>query len=482
MRYDTINRIVFANYPAAPWIRLPGLAFAIILIATCMPVEAAQSQDLERIFDVQPTPSRYGGSRSDGRMRLDLDLNIPRDRRVREIRVTCHDRVGNTGNADLMLYVENHFRGRLEVNQRTPTLVFRVDLLGPTRVSLIPTHKETVHNNLPPLNTGDEVEIQRVEIFAEKPTSDRPNRTAQPSARARVADFDRDGIPDRVEQDLLERFGPVLYHHDDGQMPPLPIWWVAAQGHLREYQGNTRLRVHEAGRWQPDRITGDNEFRIRLGEPNDRAQRGKDRWSRRGMDIEWPHIRNQSHPIHSAEKMRFFYGRVCPNEDGRGGIGVMYFLYRAWNETTFPNNLGGCGIHEGDWMSVDLDVRLDAMNTQSARIDRMIVHNHGRQIFVEPRAIQYEQQRPVLYIEKGTNEPFHFASDTGLHDGNPDIPQGTSTNEIFRRRGVLGRQVGGEHGEWPAIRAHSCRHHRLVAENIINVGEGSDAFNPDHSD
>ncbi|MGE0252265.1 MAG: hypothetical protein AB7O99_05935 [Dongiaceae bacterium] len=105
---------------------------------------------------------------------------------------------------------------------------------------------------------------------------------------------------------------------------------------------------------------------------------------------------------------------------------VKYFLFLAWNETAYST---GEGNHEGDWIGIDLQVRVPVEggkpNINQSQILYGLYHNHGRILLVQPSMMErMPDGRPIVLMEKGTNEAWPNRGSRGF-GGWPDGLQAT---------------------------------------------------------
>lgn len=142
------------------------------------------------------------------------------------------------------------------------------------------------------------------------------------------------------------------------------------------------------------------------------------------------------------------YGRVWrPWPDTHPNLlSVQYFLYTTWNETSAADDVGN---HEGDWACVDFTIDT-GVNPEFPSIVNAIFHNHGRQIFVTPEALVFEDNRPVVFAERGTNELWPQPGGDGslgwpttngwalnhVHNGDPVFGFGDEGDVVREHRGL----------------------------------------------
>lgn len=118
-------------------------------------------------------------------------------------------------------------------------------------------------------------------------------------------------------------------------------------------------------------------------------------------------------------------------------LSVQYYVYLTWNEsTTYKNPLikdQRAGSHEGDWLCFDFCINV--ADPLLPHLAHAVIHNHGRQIFCLPEALEYvklpggKKSHPVVYLEWGSNEPWPNAGLGG--EGGWPRRDGIGVNERF---------------------------------------------------
>jgi hypothetical protein len=161
-------------------------------------------------------------------------------------------------------------------------------------------------------------------------------------------------------------------------------------------------------------------------------------------------------------------------DGGRDQYVVQYFLLFGRNDTNVlgtvrPSGRDGpheTGNHEGDWVCVEFTVR--AADPKQPRFLRGVYHNHGRQIFVDYDRSGFlgRGTRPYVFLEKGTNEPWPFASKEGIKDGDDRIPRGVSAS---RRYGGIENASTAPFGV-ALVRTHAQDSLRQDIPTVVNVG------------
>ncbi len=192
-------------------------------------------------------------------------------------------------------------------------------------------------------------------------------------------DFDRDGVTDRIEKDLLERWNPEFKRHDNSQQFPLSAGEYLDRSELLRYFGTDYFY----------------------------------------------YIKDKSTPL--PKNPNTIYGRVCQPKDFPSDVYcVQYYVLFLENRglqgvpdinLALPF-LGGltvdsrAGYHEGDILCIDLTVK--GSDPKTSKLIAAILHNHGRQFFVEPGAIQMNSSnQPIIYLEERTNEAWPVSGPRG---------------------------------------------------------------------
>lgn len=76
--------------------------------------------------------------------------------------------------------------------------------------------------------------------------------------------------------------------------------------------------------------------------------------------------------------------------------------------------------HGGDWLCIDLTVRILGRDVERPLIVLAYMHNHGPVIEVSPSALETDGTHPVVYLEYGSNEPHPRAGGAG--DRHTSVP------------------------------------------------------------
>ena len=105
---------------------------------------------------------------------------------------------------------------------------------------------------------------------------------------------------------------------------------------------------------------------------------------------------------------------------------VSYYLFLTWNVTAYDK---GEGNHEGDWIAVDFQVYVPNGDVSNAYIMYGLFHNHGRVLLVDKKLVEMdkEEKRPLIYLERGTNEPWPNAGGRGFNGW----PDGVKTTKLW---------------------------------------------------
>lgn len=226
-----------------------------------------------------------------------------------------------------------------------------------------------------------------------------------------AADFDTDGVPDSVEETLLERFRPILALNAAGNRVPISV--------TRFRQGSEQigsdtdpagyLRIKDLNMETPE---SDAIWYGRVIQPRGSQYTDSHRYIVQYFSL---------YPVNTVTSSET-WTTVVNALDGTIGP-LIGFHPKISVERGYVGPLGG---HQGDVSCVDFLVELPSMqDLSSARIIHGVYHNHGRQFFMEGAAVETEGTRPIVYSEVGTQElhphagPAHeegFARDTTSND------------------------------------------------------------------
>jgi hypothetical protein len=267
---------------------------------------------------------------------------------------------------------------------------------------------------------------------------------------------------------LLKAASPIFFPGgEERHAPPLPIEWYVRNCELVGFKNDKEqwLPAVENGREElsmqamVERVARDPGHSYRLTFKDHTQRRG-------GRDLGWDATR--------------IYGRVIETGPAEEYV-VQYFLLFGWNDTNAPagfegrmgitaptrgGGAGNAGNHEGDWVCVEFTVR--ASDPKKPRFLRGVFHNHGRQIFVDYGKSGFlgRGTRPYVFLEKGTNEPWPFASTEGIKDDDRRIPRGVSAS---RRFGGIENAATAPAG-YSLVRNHEQEWLERDVRTVVNVG------------
>lgn len=271
------------------------------------------------------------------------------------------------------------------------------------------------------------------------------------------ANADKDTIPDAYETLLAERFMPVLMLDSGDELRPVSI---------TSFLQCVDLWNNTDRRGAPLLRLGDDAGVQRRGDALQVMNRYMDQNSMAGSR----HLRytKESYRRWSVQTPTMF----CRVSDvagqtsfwspspGRKYVMLQYYAFFPWNETSYS---GGVGNHEGDWMCVDFNV--DITDPRNPSIHSAIYHNHGRQILVRTSsALRYDGARPLVFLEKGTNEPWPNAGGRGF-SGFPLAP-----NVMLNHRFECGDD-GWRPNEHKIVREHRGNGPQVRNFVLLNLGE-----------
>lgn len=157
-------------------------------------------------------------------------------------------------------------------------------------------------------------------------------------------------------------------------------------------------------------------------------------------------------------------------------------MFFGYNVTDHPDEaIGPCGNfgnHEGDLVCVEFEVQRPASGP--ARLLRAVYNNHGRKIFIDsPAGLRYEQGRPIVYLERESQEPVPWPGGCGFAPESI-VPPCVGTDEIFVPENVSSPwgtySFGGECEDFQVVREHFGEHFGagssgFLVTSIVNLGE-----------
>jgi hypothetical protein len=261
--------------------------------------------------------------------------------------------------------------------------------------------------------------------------------TFDPNIAVDPSDIDGDGISNAVEDGLLQRFYPRLTPNGYSEWHPVSIttflersdaWYGGTQG----VPGSSYLIEADLSLGRALELVPRADFDHLL--VTDNSQSG------------WGSV--------SQNLGLTGYGRVTsPIGFANGVYIVQYYFLLLWSR-----GRAGFGDHQGDWLTIDFTV--DARDVSEPKIIEAIFHNHGRQLFVEPRALDFhEDTHPIVYLEANSNEPWPVPGEEGVR-GWPALSVGT--NRVFD---------GLFNNEGNDVRPHLGLFPDLWSPRVLNVGE-----------
>lgn len=269
-------------------------------------------------------------------------------------------------------------------------------------------------------------------------------------------DLDADGIQDELEQRLLDRFIPVFFtDNEEGAVPCSATWFVRHCASVARGDGLTNrnpeiLKEYIDKHHPPTLADGVGQPVLHL-----LSRDG----SSLGQPITWDFA--QQHGFLGM------YGHVWrPDPAQPMLLSVQYYMLLTYNDADAPFDVGD---HEGDFLCVDLSVRLMGETAKAARLEGAIFHNHGRQVFATGDYLEAHRRdgRIAVYLERGSNEPWPFPGGPGTN-GWPGA--GVTVNYIFKGS----KQVGPIDicvSEWDVVQPHRGLGHTYAPLSIQNIGD-----------
>ncbi len=251
-----------------------------------------------------------------------------------------------------------------------------------------------------------------------------PNKLAVHSAND--TDQDGDGLTNLQEQELAERFAPVIYHQTDEPNLPANVDW---------FLGRTALRFF-------DRTCGVDDLLVTAPTQSDLHWLAQQSC---GADTSF-----DSYNWRDANKQRTFYLADLTLENRRGpedtrlwttyyhaypnngkGVTIQYWRFHAYNTglaTSFHvlgKTLEG-GFHGGDWEGIQVVLDRDSVPLKAHFLGHTEISELGW------NAVEKEGDHAVIYSEKGGHASRTSGDRSGIRQetwtgGITRWPNGTST-------------------------------------------------------
>jgi len=257
---------------------------------------------------------------------------------------------------------------------------------------------------------------------------------------ARLADVDGDRIPDQIEQDLADRYAPILHLHPQDPNPPANADWYLARTDLEYFwdkdvnglpcrgselvDANPRndsvltSRTHSVLDLAACRSTSSLVSSSQV-QPSSQGFvltgcKGTPCESSTWNPAEWKLYANV-YPISISDTS----GLLCPGVDNRG-IAVQYFVFYPYNDTNSADALGITYDHESDWewMSVFLsatDPALGAGNWSSGpdfsvqQGKRLALHRH-EELYSFTLYGSWSGTHPKILVSQGSHAMYYDKS------------------------------------------------------------------------
>jgi hypothetical protein len=168
-------------------------------------------------------------------------------------------------------------------------------------------------------------------------------QTSQPEA-----DFDRDGLKDQLEQELAEKFAPIVFHHPDEPNLPTSVKTFLSQTELWFYDG----RCHPPLEKVSDRLqTSIPITKHSSCEPSESAVESHGTRSRDKNSTFFLKNVDDNSRIGSLDPQNWTtYFHCYPND--QGGVTIQYWRFYAYNTGHFLGHPFVIGSHGGDWEAI----------------------------------------------------------------------------------------------------------------------------------
>ncbi|MBC7772589.1 MAG: hypothetical protein H7210_08865 [Pyrinomonadaceae bacterium] len=268
--------------------------------------------------------------------------------------------------------------------------------------------------------------------------------------QAMAQDEDMDGISDSIESGLLNALSPVWIPGEPQQSPPQDIGWMLTHGYIkwRERGANDWIE-----RFPASNVPAAPGQFVSVLRAHAQAKRSYEYQFDYFID-EYRHSRDPADTLtwsRCVAESRGVYAQVWRLDGARAHeYSVQFYAHFGWNETDTPP---GCdaGNHEGDWIGIDFDV--DATDPQRPRIIRAVYHNHGRQSFIQsPAGLLFSGTHPLVFLERGTNEPWPNPGSAGYWQTLP--PPVVTTNRRLEAADCTGEHESSCNQGYTAVREH----------------------------
>lgn len=286
---------------------------------------------------------------------------------------------------------------------------------------------------------------------------------AAATLNVRGGDVDGDGMDDAFENELLGQLAPkIITGADNGAggppWQPLNVAWAVSRSRLNWYvPGGPLAGSTGAGVIDMDSV-------LAIISQHESAEQTYNYHLTFKNPADWTGGPGNVHTLYGRATPLIQYGHLIYR--------LQYFMFFGFNDTDTPADVG-CyvGEHEGDWIGMEFQV--EASGSTPPRILRAVLHNHGRQAFIDaPSTFSFDGLHPIICLERGANEPWAWAAGSGFMPG--EVPACVGTNLVFVPEEHFDYQFGGECCDWSAVREHPCDGPQYLLTNVINLGEGPD--------
>jgi hypothetical protein len=252
-------------------------------------------------------------------------------------------------------------------------------------------------------------------------------------AATTAIDQDMDGLDDRVEDELAERFAPIVYHGDQESSFPIDVDSWLARTHLSAADSTPLRRRTErlvAGPLRQQQLL-DHSTTLNGIELSSSGSRS--RAKQLTFFLEDVPAAQRPSVVRPGEWVTYVHS--YPND--AGGVTLQYWRAYMWNDASF---LGIDVGHGGDWEAVvvHLDARMQPART--AFLDHTGIVDGGM-------AVRWEGTHPLVWSEEGG------------HSSSPDNRRSRSARSIRHAT-----WTGGAVTLWDGT-------HAGVSGGLRNVGE-----------
>jgi hypothetical protein len=213
-----------------------------------------------------------------------------------------------------------------------------------------------------------------------------------------LEDNDSDGLDDRVEDRLAERFAPVVHHGERETSFPVSVEWWLERTHLSTIdttRWRSRTRRIVTGPLRQEQLL--NQV-ARFNEVTVSSSGSRSRDKRVSFYLE--DVSDAARPGTIRPGDWVTYVHSYPNESG--GVTLQYWRAYAWNDVAFAGLDVG---HGGDWEAVAVHLDASLQPARTTYLDHTGIVDWGP-------AVRWEKTHPLVWSEEGGHSSYPNSSHT----------------------------------------------------------------------